>query len=655
MVLLTEDNGEPDSNESLNEKKKKDGKKKRHKNLLKDIKSISGVKRKRFKKNTITEPSNEISEHNWSTGASTKLQLHELVGSLDSNDQPIAITKKKLRKMENTTKILDKPLSKPESQKIQREVAYTQTKEEVSKWDPTVQKNREAEQLVFPLNQFKPPSITINSLVTFKPTNDLEREISAVLQGSKHLLERKDKELTEAEENALKEFDLEEALERRKELQKTRALQSYYETKCRRTKKIKSKKYHRILKKEKQKTLSKVDVVTLSKENPELFKSELDKAEKMRALERASLRHRNSSKWAKNLITKGKTNQEDQERIREQLRLSRQLTDHKVIKSDDDLTEDESAGEAENEKLMLLRQEKETDNPWMLSSNKNENKKAESTKRLQKLKPIVTEESIQNQPNEEHSQSNEEITDLAVEKQTATKDKASTKNFQLGGCNTNIKKENLKHIKIKNGENEKHKDKPKLFKSSQSSLEPDSLKLLRSDKDAIDLNIEDSSDDDVSYNEEQRMNIREAFANDDVIGEFINEKKEVIENSKQKTVDLTLPGWGEWAGPGLSVSKKKKERFTKQPRPGPKRKDEHIANVIISEAKNTMLALKQVGEVPFPYTSKEEYERSLRQPIGNLWNTPSVYNKIIEPRIRSTPGAIIEPIKPSRKIKKKRN
>ena len=63
-----------------------------------------------------------------------------------------------------------------------------------------------------------------------------------MLKGSEYILERKNKELTEAEEDALKAFNLEDALEQRKELQKARALQSYYEAKCRRMKKIKSKK-----------------------------------------------------------------------------------------------------------------------------------------------------------------------------------------------------------------------------------------------------------------------------------------------------------------------------------------------------------------------------------------------------------------------------
>ena len=41
--------------------------------------------------------------------------------------------------------------------------------------------------------------------------------------------------------------------------------------------------YHRILKKEEQKTLGKIDLETLAVENPELFQYELEKAERLRA------------------------------------------------------------------------------------------------------------------------------------------------------------------------------------------------------------------------------------------------------------------------------------------------------------------------------------------------------------------------------------
>lgn len=59
--------------------------------------------------------------------------------------------------------------------------------------------------------------------------------------------------LTPVEKASLKAMSLEEAKMRRAELQRARALQSYYEARARREKKIKSKKYHKVLKKEKAK------------------------------------------------------------------------------------------------------------------------------------------------------------------------------------------------------------------------------------------------------------------------------------------------------------------------------------------------------------------------------------------------------------------
>ena len=55
----------------------------------------------------------------------------------------------------------------------------------------------------------------------------------------------------------------------------------------------------------------------------------------------------------------------------------------------------------------------------------------------------------------------------------------------------------------------------------------------------------------------QKDLIKQAFAGDDVVSEFENEKKRVIEEEDDKEEDLTLPGWGDWAG-GDSKPKKKK-------------------------------------------------------------------------------------------------
>ncbi|XP_057306548.1 U3 small nucleolar RNA-associated protein 14 homolog A-like isoform X1 [Hydractinia symbiolongicarpus] len=654
------DDVELSSDDSSNEETDQKAKKRRHRKLLKDIGVTIGKKRK----STRNEPGKEVSEYGWSNSHdANKLELHELVGSLSSTAQPIAKIKKKLRKMENTTKVLEKPLSKPETQRVERTVAYKDTARELEKWNPIIQKNREAEQLVFPLNQYKPPPVSTKTLVTnFKPQNDLEREISAVLQGSKHLLERKDKELTEDEEKALKAFDLQDALERRKELQKTRALQSYYEAKCRRMKKIKSKKYHRILKKEQQKVMEKVDLETLSKENPELFQSELEKAEKLRALERANLRHRNTSKWAKNLITKGRKTKQEQEVVREQLRLSRQLTEHKTI-DDNDSEGSDNEGTAENNttsEINLLTNKLGEDNPWLLGSSKqnqdNEEEKVESTTKYKKLNAVVTKESkqFQEEQSEEEDKSSGEEWDKTEDEQPKKKKTVRKKKKKKNTSSKNTQDSDdvieflTEESKVKTKLREKQTNK-------RPTKEADTLRFLRQDKDVIELNTqeESSDDDDIVYDTEQRMNIREAFANDDVIGDFVQEKSDLVESSKPKPADLTLPGWGEWAGAGLVVSSKKKKKFTKPSGPAPKRKDDTMSNVIINETRNEKLARHQVSEVPFPYSNKTEFERSIRQPIGEHWNTPSVYGKLTEPRIRTTPGTVIDPLKPGRKLKKK--
>lgn len=54
--------------------------------------------------------------------------------------------------------------------------------------------------------------------------------------------------------------------------------------------------------------------------------------------------------------------------------------------------------------------------------------------------------------------------------------------------------------------------------------------------------------------------IKEAFAGDDVISDFLKDKKKQEEAGQPKVVDLTLPGWGEWGGVGLKPSRYKRRK-----------------------------------------------------------------------------------------------
>lgn len=75
------------------------------------------------------------------------------------------------------------------------------------------------------------------------------------------------------------------------------------------------------------------------------------------------------------------------------------------------------------------------------------------------------------------------------------------------------------------------------------------------------------------------------------------EKEEVTNKSQPKSIDLSLPGWGEWGGKNLPVSSRKKRRFiVKFPAVAP-RKDTNKGNVIINEEKNNKVVSHQVSVI----------------------------------------------------------
>lgn len=646
----------------------------KHKRLLKDLSSKLGHEKKREFSSSRKGASDEVSEYTWSS--TDKVSLQDLVSVLDSSsNRSVTKVKRKLQKMQNKTKTLEKPLEKIHQERVERSVAYGETAKDISKWDETIQKNRKAEQLVFPLNDYKPPAMSIkNMAIDFKPQTEMEKQISDVLHKNQHLLERRDKELTEAEEKALQTVDLEDAMERRKELQRMRALQSYYEVKRHRTNKIKSKKYHKILRKEQEKAKSKIDLEVLAKEDPELFKSEMEKAEHLRAKERASLKHRNTSKWAKNLITKGHKNKEDRESIREQLRISRELTDHKTMpESDEDDVDNNVSAKAEESNIdfLLLKQHDDvSENPWLLDKQNTslDSKCAKpqaitSTEKLSEDKSSDEDDTLPidewEEAGKDHELRSEEIvteerklpsvdeSNKSLEhKADISSDAKLTKAKPGGGVSlvdgpANTLKLICQNAKVDKVESVAKKKKRKL-KKNVKEVKPVTI-----------CEDQDSNDELTFDNTEQTMDINEAFANDDVLADFLQEKNEAIEMDKPKVIDTTLPGWGEWGGAGLSVSKKKKQKFTKEAGPAPKRKDLGNPNVIINEKINSSFTKHQVNMVPFPYSNKAEFERSIRQPIGGHWNTPAVHSKLIEPKVSTVPGVTINPMKATKRMKRK--
>lgn len=60
-----------------------------------------------------------------------------------------------------------------------------------------------------------------------------------------------------------------------------------------------------------------------------------------------------------------------------------------------------------------------------------------------------------------------------------------------------------------------------------------------------------------------------------------------------------------------------------------KRKDAKMAGVILSERYDKKAAKYATPSVPFPFNSKDVYERSIRQPLGRDFNTDSSFRCLI--------------------------
>ncbi|WVQ98454.1 hypothetical protein IAU59_005578 [Kwoniella sp. CBS 9459] len=173
----------------------------------------------------------------------------------------------------------------------------------------------------------------------------------------------------------------------------------------------------------------------------------------------------------------------------------------------------------------------------------------------------------------------------------------------------------------------------------------------------VTLDVDGGSDDESDEDElmpvngvkafKQRDLVAEAFAGDNVVEDFAREKERQIEADAPKVEDTSLPGWGSWGGKGTRKKGKVNPKFlVKSAGIEPtQRKDFTRSNVIITEKKDKKASQFLVTDLPYPYTSKEQYEKSFVTPVGSEWNSRAGYQRGTLPRVVKKPGAIIEPVR----------
>ena len=232
------------------------------------------------------------------------------------------------------------PLPSNIRDRFDRQVGYEQTSKDVAMWQDMVKHNREARTIRFPRpSELAPrPLASVAEIISSGPSssktakggNDkkkkedngggdgdgngrptLERQVEDLLREAGAMTAR---DIASGEQDAMLTkgvTNTDDLRERQAKLLKMRSLMFQHEIKAKRLKKIKSKEYRRKLKKAEKRKIEKefengdADIDDIAEEDPEHIRELSLRAEKDRAVERISLKHSNSSKWAKRIIQRG--------------------------------------------------------------------------------------------------------------------------------------------------------------------------------------------------------------------------------------------------------------------------------------------------------------------------------------------------------------
>ncbi|XP_023335201.1 U3 small nucleolar RNA-associated protein 14 homolog A [Eurytemora carolleeae] len=582
------------------------------------VEAMSSLHGKKKKITTNRGSNLPLTDH--SLPVSDRVNLSDLLNTLDSDTR--ALTR---RTQGEKAELLSTPLEKPQAERITREAGYSRVREDVNVWDAVVHGRRLAENLTFPLIN---PDLRLQSAdkvvqTRFSASTPLEQQVAAMLAGSNSVVQPGE-DLSQAEKKALQGLTPREIAERKSELAKFRALQTYQEAKYRRQNKIKSKKYRKIARKEKNKEKL-AELERLAETDPQAAAEELERIDRY-ARERMDL-----AKRAK--MTKDK---DLQALVQENLNKHRELLAKAKIVSESEDEDDSDLEDVNIDKSKLLIEDQEEESFADFSAGYKKFYAAEQNKKevtgQEEMDDMFedAEFSVKRKVREEMNRMDEEEKEDEEdeEKEETGLEHAESLNYPQKSSNGKLRPD--KTVKV-------HK---------KDDVDPDDFltvktKNLKSGLPEIyGYNEEDEQDSD----DEQRRMIAEAFAEDDVLADFQKEKAELVAASKPKDIDLTLPGWGEWGGGGLMPSKRKRRRFTIKAPPVEKRRDENRGNLIINVDKDEKIRAHKVSKVPYQFNAVSDFEASIRAPIGSTFLPRTAFLKLVKPKVVTKMGEVIQPM-----------
>lgn len=296
---------------------------------------------------------------------------------------------------------------------------------------------------------------------------------------------------------------------------------------------------------------------TLEKEDPVKFKEVVDQLEKQRMKERMSLKHKNTSKWAKQKTIYGKFNETARQQVQDQLEIAKNLT-KKLKQFEVNSREEEDEPEAnKNEETPAINIQSGLleNNPWMKmmsgvggqSTDTNndaapdndysqpkafkngiEIKKAEEdfedSEDDSDDEHIIDKSTIEDvigvfKDDEECHSENENENEAEKPKEVVVEEEKIEKKIKKSKITETIKNDVGKDIEQKNVET----------KPSETNIKPitQDIEFNKVETDLeIDVDNKKSNNRQLSnhHNKQHQITLSEAFADDDVIEEFKSEK-----------------------------------------------------------------------------------------------------------------------------------
>ncbi|MCJ1472163.1 hypothetical protein MMC13_000810 [Lambiella insularis] len=686
--------------------------------------------------------------------------------------------KKASRKLDGIPQKLDVPLAKRQQDRLDRAAAYEKSKQTLSRWIDTVKHNRRAEHLSFPLTN--PDSLAAKDTKRLllnsesKPMTSLEATIQNILVDSGLAPEdgkSQEDQLQDFEELALNKVPIEEVQARRAELRRARELLFREEIRAKRIKKIKSKSYRRVHRKERERHALR-NSEALAEAGVAPSEDEQERDDRRRAEERMGARHR-ESKWAKGVKESGRAAWDEDARsgvtemARREEELRRRILGKDIHREDASLgssseSSDEDLSEGDDheretrrlkDKLNRLSGNGHTElaGPGSRLSSMKFMQKAEAARQEQNdadverlRRELAGEDSPEETeaiepsgrrsygPNMNQTKSSSELTakrneleegvasdeedanlqandadqevDIVVNRTPYHAENPFAKHTRTAGALPSRKHTAAKNpidaepgvadednpwlnIRPKKANNRdrrtQHDDEilitanpdttpllprglsrtprptltanaPKATEALKShapkppSQDPQILPSLSDDSDSFTgFSLTPSTPPSPILTNQDLIN--HAFAGDDVLASFAAEKAAAALADAPQTLSTALPGWGAWAGEGISKRERKHQaQQARHPRnvtttPGiepAKRKDARMERVLVNEKRVKKNAKYLASELPFPFESRAQYERSLRLPVGPEWTTKEVFQRATMPRVVVRQGVI---------------